>query len=489
MIERIDRRLWLLALLTAGGAALRFATVAQQSYWYDEAVTASLVDRSFGGLLSGIVESESTPPLYYLLAWLWAHLLGSEEGGLRSLSALLGALMVPVAYAAGRAVVSSRAGLGAAAIAATSPVLVWYSQEARAYALLVLLGGASFFLFALARSEPSRRLLALWAVLSGLAIATHYFAAFLVAAEAALLVAAHPRLRRIYAACAGPAAMGLALMPLAVVQASHRHVGWIGTIALEERIGDAAWRLTSPSVPSTWAGAIGSPDVPYAWLAGVVVLGAAAVALLARGSRRERLGGALALSVAAAAILVPAWLSAAADAFAGGRGDLFLDRNVLGAWVPLTVFVAAGLTARRTGVLGPACLGLLVAGSLAVVLAGVAVPELQRDDWRHVADAVPSRALVAVYPRYQSAALVRQRPDLEPLVGSARADTIVVVLAGFDSLPDTFRIPGGFARTGTERAQNFTLVFVSASDEILVSRSDMVSGPPEEADVEVLAPR
>ena len=61
-------------------------------------------------MLDAIPESEATPYLYYVLAWPWARLFGFGEVGLRSLSALVGAAIVPVAYGAGAALVSRRRG-------------------------------------------------------------------------------------------------------------------------------------------------------------------------------------------------------------------------------------------------------------------------------------------------------------------------------------------------------------------------------------------
>src|SRR5215208_3044763 len=133
------RSVQLLAGITAAAAALRFATLDVQSFWFDEATTVHLVRMDLGGMLGAIPDSESTPPVYYVLAWLWTNVFGVGEVGLRSLSALVGTATVPVVYALGRRVASERAALIAAALAATNPLLVWYSQEARAYALLVLL--------------------------------------------------------------------------------------------------------------------------------------------------------------------------------------------------------------------------------------------------------------------------------------------------------------------------------------------------------------
>ena len=63
-----------LALICVAGAALRFATLDVQSLWFDEAVTAHLLRLGLAGLRHAIPDSESTPPLYYVLGWLWTQL-------------------------------------------------------------------------------------------------------------------------------------------------------------------------------------------------------------------------------------------------------------------------------------------------------------------------------------------------------------------------------------------------------------------------------
>src|SRR3954468_24884118 len=131
------RHLGALAAITIAGAALRFATLGVQSYWLHEGATVHLVHKGFGAMLSGVSAGESTPPLYYILAWVWAKVFGTGEVGLRSLSALIGTLTIPVAFVLGRRVADERAGLLASALTAFNPLVVWYSQEARSYALLV----------------------------------------------------------------------------------------------------------------------------------------------------------------------------------------------------------------------------------------------------------------------------------------------------------------------------------------------------------------
>ena len=75
-----ERWLWALLAVILAGAAARFATLDVQSFWLDEAVTHELVTRSLGGMLGAIPDSESTPPLYYLLAWVWVRIVRRRRG-------------------------------------------------------------------------------------------------------------------------------------------------------------------------------------------------------------------------------------------------------------------------------------------------------------------------------------------------------------------------------------------------------------------------
>ena len=71
---------WLpLAAVTLGGAVLRFATLDAQSFWLDELVTVSLLDRGLGDALAEVPRSEATPYAYYVVAWLWGQASGSAR--------------------------------------------------------------------------------------------------------------------------------------------------------------------------------------------------------------------------------------------------------------------------------------------------------------------------------------------------------------------------------------------------------------------------
>lgn len=125
----------LVVLLVAAG--LRFYRLDAQSFWNDEGNTARLVERPIALIIEGAA-GDIHPPGYYLLLHVWRAFTGESEFALRGFSALCGVLTVAVAAAAGRRVGGRRTALGAALLVAVHPLSVYYSQEARMYALLGL---------------------------------------------------------------------------------------------------------------------------------------------------------------------------------------------------------------------------------------------------------------------------------------------------------------------------------------------------------------
>lgn len=370
-----SRAFWIVAGLTALAAVLRFATLGVQSYHHDEIVTASRILRDgFGHAMDAVGFSESAPPLYYALAWVWTQVTGTGEFGLRSLSAVAGVATVPVAYLIGLELRGRRTGLMAAALVAVNPMLLWYSQEGRAYALFALLCAISLLFCVRALRGGRRRDFTLWGVASALALATHYFAVFPLAAEVVLLLR-----RRGRASLAGLWIVGLAgllLAPLAVHQMSIGHAEWIANFTLGHRL----WETAATFVSGETSDIIARPDRPYLAFLPLALAAFALLLLTVRGGREERRAAAIPLSVALAAIGIPVLL-----ALASPGKDYLLARNVLPALVPLLIAVAIGVTlpaARRVGtVVGAA----LLAYSLGFCVWASLSPDLQRPDWSAVA--------------------------------------------------------------------------------------------------------
>ncbi|HEX3608194.1 MAG TPA: glycosyltransferase family 39 protein [Solirubrobacterales bacterium] len=373
-----SRVFWIVAGLTVAAAALRFATLGVQSYHHDEIVTASRVLRDgFWHAMEAVGFSESAPPLYYVLAWLWTQALGTGELGLRSVSALAGVATVPVAYLLGAELSSRRAGIVAAALVAVNPMLLWYSQEARAYSLFVLLTALSLLYFVRALDRGRRRDFIAWGVASALALATHYFAAFPIAAEAIWLL--RRRGREAAPGIGIIAAAGLLLAPLAIHQMSSGHAEWIGGRTLGHRL----WETGLTFMLGETGDIIARPEHPLLALVPFLLVVVALTRVFARGDRRGRRAAGIPLAIGAVAVLVPVALGLLAP----GK-DYVLARNLMPALVPLLVAVAVGFTLRNARRGGAILAAALVAYSLGFsIWAGIS-PALQRPDWNSVAAAL-----------------------------------------------------------------------------------------------------
>ena len=159
--------------------ALRLYHLDAQSLWYDEGVTANIAQRSLLELTRWTA-NDIQPPFYYYVVAGWGRLAGWGEWSLRFPSAVFGTLLIPLlAGLAMRLLRRWPAALLTALFATFHPLLVYYSQEARMYSLLVTLGVLAGYLLLRAGETDDRLLWMAYTLTAALAVYTHYFAAFL----------------------------------------------------------------------------------------------------------------------------------------------------------------------------------------------------------------------------------------------------------------------------------------------------------------------
>jgi mannosyltransferase len=380
---------WPLAALTLLAAALRFSTLRLQSLWYDEAFTpVHVLHPSLTATLHAVVHTENTPPMWYVLEWGVSRVLGTGAVALRLLSAFAGVATVPVAWAIGRELSGRRAtAIAAAALVAVNPLFVWYSQEARAYALFVLFSALAMLCFLQARSEPTPRRLIAFAVTGSLALLSHYFAVFLLIGMVLLLLGdiaprrgtdqehagatgRAPRRMTTLLAAGAIGVVGVALLPLAIAQGGHGSQ-WIERWALSSRLeAILQYYLTGNSGAPLGHGIELLVALPI-----FVGLGLGLWRVL---EPREERGALIALALAACGVLLPILLVAIG-------ADYLAPRNLVAAMIPVTVVVAVVLTARRAGRAGPALALMAALAFLAVSIDVDLSPRLQRGNWRGVA--------------------------------------------------------------------------------------------------------
>jgi mannosyltransferase len=453
---------------------VRFATLPARSFWVDEAHTALATKLDFAAMLHQWLLHEETPPLYFTLAWLWTGALGHDEAGLRSLSALAGTATIPVAYAVGHRLGGRRVGLVAALLTAVNPLAVWFSQDGRAYALLVLFAGLSFLAFLRALDRPARGRLATWAGASALTVACHYFAVFLVAAEAVWLCVVHGERRRALAAAAVvPAGTFLALLPIALNQRGHTSL-FIRASSLPSRL---------VQIPAQYVVGLQPPAQVLVSVLAALALPLAGFLLVARADARERRSAALAGFVGGAALLGPVAL-----ALVPGL-DYLLTRHTVAAFVPLVSVVAIALGGRRAGWVGAGALIWLCAFSLMIDVVTANASKFNHEDWRTAADAIGRvggpRALVLT-PAQGRGVLSFYIPRAQPPKRSVLAVREIAVIG----LPPRLRRvgqsprpprppapvpPPGFVLAERREAPTFTLLRYRAGRDVKVTQQALRS--------------
>ncbi len=199
-----------LALIMALAGFLRFYRLDHQSLWMDEVLTILSSHTSFDRILFDPPVDPNVPPLYYLLMAALRG-FGDSETALRWPSALAGIFSIPLMYSIARTWLG-HSGMLAALFLAVSPLHVWYSQEARPYALLIFLALLAVRFLQHALASPR----SIWprigfAITAAAAFYVHTVALAFLAALAfyVLLVVPRSELRRWFATFAAVALMAV----------------------------------------------------------------------------------------------------------------------------------------------------------------------------------------------------------------------------------------------------------------------------------------
>lgn len=341
----------MIALVVAAcSAAVTVNGALTYAFWQDEVASARIIDAPTPwAALDRIEHSESTPPAWYLLAWL-GHRLGLSMAELRLLSAACVALTAAlvVIYAA-RLLSSWSAGL-AGLLVAFGWQFVFHGRELRAYALLGLCSMLFALLLERAARDPTPFRLAALTLCIGVGATTHYFFLFTLAAGGVWVAVPRRdpgvRLRLGAAAALGLVPLLLWSRAFATQYGLHRFA-WIGPFR-GGAVVDSVWLTFARGFP------------PYADARGVVPL--LALAAVVSGSLvllRRRGRGSLCASLA----LVPPLLAALAW-LAGPR--VFLARNLIGV-APFAAVAIAAAVASLPRAAAFAAGTLLVAASVAGV--------------------------------------------------------------------------------------------------------------------------
>ena len=235
-----------LALALALLASLAIYNDFHRSLWMDEAYTLNTVRRSLAGTFHQSVRFELQPPLYFLLLNVWLRVSPTIEWA-RLFSTLVLALVLWMLHRLAKLLEIERSPLSLPLAAALCPMLLWAASEARCYALAILLTTCATFYYLRVwglSATGSRRDVLLYVAFAYLALLTHYYVAFVLAAQ---LVAGLFFTGRRRALLLSFLALGLLLLPWVptILGQTSTHPNYESSLTFSTTLSLAGWVLST----------------------------------------------------------------------------------------------------------------------------------------------------------------------------------------------------------------------------------------------------
>jgi cellulose synthase/poly-beta-1,6-N-acetylglucosamine synthase-like glycosyltransferase len=168
--------------ITALGLSVRL--IVPRGLWLDDMTSVYDARLPFSTMLHVLQTTDDHPPLYFSILWVTIRVFGDTEMSVRIPSIVIGTLVLPMLYLLGKEAYDRRTGAIAAVAGIAAPLMVWYSQEARMYELLMLLGAIAMWAqVRILRVGPSWRLWTVYALCCAGLTWTQYFGSFQVIAQ------------------------------------------------------------------------------------------------------------------------------------------------------------------------------------------------------------------------------------------------------------------------------------------------------------------
>ena len=177
----------ILVIVLLCALSIRLLFLGGKSIWLDEAWGLAITKAGQNVLWNGSFEDHH-PPLFHLMQEYWIR-MGESEFMLRLLSVIFGAASILLIYRLGRDLAGKKAALSGVWLAAFSPLLIWYSQEARSYSFLIFIGLATTIAVVNLFLRPNLGWLFFFVASMTAAIYTHYAAFLLIPIHLILLSA------------------------------------------------------------------------------------------------------------------------------------------------------------------------------------------------------------------------------------------------------------------------------------------------------------
>jgi len=178
---------WLaLLLVLAAAVAVRLACLDCKPFWFDECFSVGVARLDWPNFIHLLWWREANMSLYYVLLRLWLH-FGQSPFFIRSMSAAASAATILAIHWLAQLLFNRRVAIIAATLLTFNAYDLRYAQEARSYALFVLLATLSSGFLVASLRKPERIYRVGFVVASICAMYAHFYAMLLLAAQAIAL--------------------------------------------------------------------------------------------------------------------------------------------------------------------------------------------------------------------------------------------------------------------------------------------------------------
>jgi len=170
-------------------SSLRFYHIDYQSVWLDEICSMIEANPSvaWSDLEISIINSDPHPPLYFAFLKALLQIFGYTTFIGRILSAFTGVLGVFSVYLLGKELINKKVGLIAGFLLAINFFHIYYSQEIRMYAQLLLFATLSYYFLLLFLKNKTWKNTILYGVVTGLMLLTQFFGLFVLMSQLFIL--------------------------------------------------------------------------------------------------------------------------------------------------------------------------------------------------------------------------------------------------------------------------------------------------------------
>lgn len=177
------RGVYILLILLAAGAAIRFYKLDYSGLWLDEIFSMEESNPSFSLATVYTSIQKDQPPVFFFLLHGFLKIFGYSDFAGRSLSCILGVMGIVAMFLLGKEFKDERLGITAAFLTTINYFHVGVSVEIRFYALVFLLSALSYLFFLRSIKRAKITDFALYSIATALALNTHYFGLVMFASQ------------------------------------------------------------------------------------------------------------------------------------------------------------------------------------------------------------------------------------------------------------------------------------------------------------------